>query len=206
LEREVAVKRAKAAVLLLGLVAMASAVLADTVAYNVPFGTPGNQTFTGALGMDFNVISPIVITQLGVFDDNTDGLQAPLQARLYQRDDSNPCNTKVLVTIDFTLDDPGTDGGFGDSSLYKPLPDPITLPAGFTGTIVASGYGPLELNGNLGVGGAGTWYTDDGGGLISFVGKGRFGDPAHPEQYPMSVDGGPPNRYAAGTFVYNAAP
>ena len=196
-------KRLKVVGLLLVLAAMASAVLAaDTIAYNVPGGTNGNQNFTGSLGMDFDVVSDIVVTHLGVFDDATDGLQAPLQARLYQRDDANPCNTKLLATIDFPLDDPGTD--MGDGSLYKQLPNPITLTAGTTACMVASGYGPLELNGNQGVGGAGTWYTDDGGGLINFVGKGRFGDAAHPEQYPMSVDGGPPNRYAAGTFVYHA--
>jgi len=197
------VKRLYATAMLLVLAVLASG--ADTIAYNVPLGTPGNQSFTGPLGLDFNVITDIVITQLGVFDDNSDGLQAPLQARLYQRDDSNPCNFTLMAKVDFTLDDPGTDGGFGDSSLYKPLANPITLPAGFTGSIVASGYGPLEKNGNTN-GGVPTWYTDDGGGLISFVGKGRFGDPAHPEQFPMTVDGGPFNRYAAGTFVYHAAP
>jgi hypothetical protein len=197
------VKRLKVVGLLLVLAAMASAVLAaDTIAYNVPAGTAGNQNFTGSLGMDFDIVSDIVVTHLGVFDDGTDGLQAPLQARLYQRDDANPCNTKLLATIDFPLDDQGTD--MGDGSLYKKLANPITLSAGFTCCIVASGYGPLEQNGNLGVVNAGTWDTDDGGGLINFVGKGRFGDPNHPEQYPMSVDGGPPNRYAAGTFVYHA--
>jgi len=195
------VKRLKVVALLLVLGAMANTVLtADTVAYNVPAGASGCQAFTGSLGLDFNVVSDIVVTQLGVFDDNTDGLQARLQARLYQRDDANPCNTKLLATIDFPLDDQGTD--MGDGSLYKPLLNPITLVAGTTACIVASGYGPFELNGNQGC--AGTWYTDDGGGLINFVGGGRFGDPAHPEQYPISVDGGPPNRYAAGTFVFHA--
>jgi hypothetical protein len=192
----------KVVALLLVLAAMASAVLADTIAYNVPAGTAGNQNFTGSLGMDFDVVSDIVITHLGVFDDGTDGLQAPLQARLYQRDDSDPCNTKLLATVDFPLADQGTD--MGDGSLYKKLANPITLSAGTTACIVASGYGPLELNGNQGVGGAGTWDTDDGGGLINFVGGGRFGDPAQPQQYPTSKDGGPPNRYAAGTFVYHA--
>ena len=195
-------KRLNATAMLLVLAAMASAVLADTIAYNVPAGTPGNQAFTGALGLDFNVNSDIVVTQLGVFDDNTDGLQAPLQARLYQRDDTNPCGFQLLASIDFTLDDQGT--SLGDSSLFKPLDTPLVLPAGFTGTIVASGYGPFEMNGNTN-GGAPSWYTDDGGGLISFVGKGRFGAANTPGAYPMTVDGGPVNRYAAGTFIYHDA-
>jgi hypothetical protein len=200
-EREVAVKSMKAAALLLILAAAASAVLADTVAYVVPAGTAGNQAYTGALGMDFNVNSPIIISQLGVFDDGSDGLQAPLEARLYQRDDTDPeCKSVLLATIDFTPDDQGTPM---DGSLFKPLPTPITLPAGFTGTIVASGYGPVEMNGNYGVGGHGTWTTDDGGGLISFVGGGRYGN--DPTMFPATPDGGPANRYAAGTFIFSAA-
>src|SRR5690348_18267497 len=99
----------KAAALLLVVAAAASAVLADTVAYVVPAGTTGNQNYGGALGMDFNVNSPIVVSQLGVFDDGSDGLQLPLEARLYQRDDSDPeCKSVLLATIDFTPDDPGT--------------------------------------------------------------------------------------------------
>jgi hypothetical protein len=70
---------------------------------------------------------------------------------------------------------------------------------------VASGYGNDEMNGNMGTGG-GDWTTDDGGGLISFVGGGRFGDANRPNDYPNNVDGGPVNRYAAGTFVFHAAP
>jgi hypothetical protein len=201
------VRSLKAVALLLVLTAMASAVLADTIAYVVPAGIPGNQNFTGSLGMDFDVNQDIVVTQLGVFHDTTisTDLQAPLEARLYSRDDTNVCNYSLLATIDFTLDDEGTPM---DSSFFKALDTPITLPAGFTGTIVASGYGGIEPNGNAGpspYNGTALWYTDDGGGLISFVGGGRYGDPNHPAQFPINVDGGPPNRYAAGTFVFNAA-
>ena len=78
-------------------------------------------------------------------------------------------------------------------------------PAGFTGTIVASGYGPLEFNGNTGVANPGSWTTDDGGGLISFVGRARYGPGNRPDWFPTTIDGGPPNRYAAGTFMFVAA-
>jgi hypothetical protein len=203
LEREVAVRSLRAAAILLILGGMASAVLADTIAYVVPAGTPGNQQFTGSLGLDFNVNSDIVITQLGVFHDSTflsPDIQAPLEARLYMRNDANPCIFTLLATLDFTPDNEGT---AMDSSFFKPLDTPIMLPAGFTGTIVASGYGGIEQNGNTN-GGNPVWYTDDGGGLISFVGGGRFGNPSDPTAYPKSIDGGPPNRYAAGTFIFNA--
>jgi hypothetical protein len=196
------VKSLKAAALLLVLAVAASAVLADTIAYVVPKGTSGNQNYTGALGMDFDVNKDIVVTQLGVFHGCAGfaDLKAPLKAQLYQRDDCDPTNNTVLATIDFPISDPGT---AMDSSLFKPLPTPITLKAGFTGTIVASGYGDPENNGNGYGNQTVTWTTDDGGGLITFVGGGRYGD--DPTMYPGVVDGGPVNRYAAGTFVFKAA-
>jgi len=192
----------KAAALLLAVAAMASAVLADTIAYVVPKGTSGNQNYTGALGMDFDVNSDIVVTQLGVFKGcaGFDDLHAPLQARLYQRDDIDPTNSILMATIDFPIADPGT---VMDSSLFKPLPTPITLPAGFTGTIVASGYGNAENNGNGYGNQTVSWTTDDGGGLISFIGGGRYGN--DPTAFPGTPDGGPVNRYAAGTFIFKAA-
>src|SRR5207237_473764 len=114
---------------------------------------------TGALGMDFDVNADITITQLGVFYNESgtcSGPNVPLQARLYQRDDvsDQQCAFTLLATLDFTIDDPGTSI---DASLFKPLPTPMTLPAGFTGTIVASGYGPLEFNGNQVVANPGSW-------------------------------------------------
>src|SRR5262249_26962429 len=156
----------------------------------VPVGTLGNQNnYTGPLGMDFDVLSDITITQLGVFYNESGtciGPQAPLQARLYQRDDlpDDQCPFKLLATLDFTIDDPGTPI---DASLFKPLPTPITLPAGFTGCIVASGYGALEPDGNLGVANHGFWSTDDGGGLIAFVGKARYGANNHPDWFPLTI-------------------
>src|SRR5436190_16112668 len=65
---------------------------APAIAYVVPnLPTPGNQSFGGSLGMDFDINAPITITQLGVFDDNGDGLSAftiitPLTVRLFNRD------------------------------------------------------------------------------------------------------------------------
>jgi hypothetical protein len=196
------VKSMRAAALLLVLAVMTSAVLADTIAYVVPKGTSGNQNYTGALGMDFNVNAPIVVTQLGVFHScaGFDDLHAPLQAQLYERDDCNPSNSTLMATINFTVDNPGT---AMDSSLFKPLDTPITLPAGFNGTIVASGYGDPENNGNGYGNQTVPWTTDDGGGLITFVGGGRYGN--DPTMFPATVDGGPVNRYAAGTFVFKAA-
>lgn len=75
----------------------------------------------------------------------------------------------------------------------------LTLSAGFQGSIVTNGYGTDEKNGNLDFGGS--WTTNDGGGLLEFVGDGRYGL----SSFPTNIDAGPANRYAAGTFQYEAA-
>ena len=39
------------------------------IAYFTPGNTPGNQAFGGSLGLDFDVQNPVIITRLGVFDN-----------------------------------------------------------------------------------------------------------------------------------------
>ncbi|MCI0379621.1 MAG: DUF11 domain-containing protein [Gemmataceae bacterium] len=181
--------------------------LAPAIGYVVPnLPTPGNQGFGGSLGMDFDVNTPITMTQMGVFDDNADGLSAftiitPLQVRLFNRD----TQVQVGPTVTFDALSPGT---LINSSRFKAIA-PILLPAGFHGTIEANGFSAFDQNGNTN--GAATtpgvlpfpWFTDSGGGLISFVGSGRFD--GTPGVFPTNVDGGPADRYAAGTFVFNAS-
>jgi hypothetical protein len=173
-----------------------------TTAYIVPGGTSGNQDWTGALGMDFEVNSPITINQLGVFDDDGDGLASSKSVRLYDR--NNTATPVVSVTI------PAAGGTLIDSSRFVAIP-PVFLPAGFEGSIVADGFDATDMNGNSGgadtvaqdPGAAFPWFTDDGGGLITFTGGARRN--VAPGGYPTDVDGGPVNRYAAGTFEFSAA-
>jgi hypothetical protein len=163
----------------------------STIAYQVPAGTVGQQAFNGPLGMDFDVHQSIVITDLGVFDSGSDGLAVPLTARLYNRD------TQAEITeLSFAAGQTGTLIG---GSRFLPLPSPVVLPAGFHATIVAEGYGPTEPDGNQGIQPI-TLTTDNGGGLIDFVGPSRFGNT--PGAFPTFVDSGPANRYAAGTFTF----
>jgi hypothetical protein len=165
--------------------------LPSTVAYAVPAGTVGQQAFGGPLGMDFNVAQSIAITELGVFDSGSDGLAVPLTARLYNRD----TQTQV-ASLSFGAGQTGTLIG---GSRFLPLATPVLLPAGFHGTIVAEGYGVGEENGNA-VAQPITWATNSDGGLISFVGTGRWG--TTPGAFPTNPDSGPANRYAAGTFEF----
>ncbi|MCP4788317.1 MAG: hypothetical protein GY878_32815, partial [Fuerstiella sp.] len=100
---------------------------------------------------------------------------------------------EVLASADFTGDDPGTlEGG----QRFKALADAVTLPAG-SYTIVGSGYGAGEPNINLGVAAAEGLSTNDAGGAITFVGGSRWGDAG---AFPANVDGGPAQRYGAGTL------
>jgi hypothetical protein len=98
--------------------------------------------------------------------------------------------------LEFTPEEPGDLVGGSRFKEYE-----IDLPAGFHGSIVASGYGDLELNGN-GFGNPTLNFSEvnDGGCAILFTGGGRFGGDA--VSLPGSPDGGPPNRYAAGTFEF----
>ena len=175
----------------------AALVSAQTTAYVVPSGTVGNQDLSSvpqSLGMDFDVNSPISITSLGVFDSGGDGLAGPLRAHIYNRD-----SQASLASLDFTPSQPGTLVG---GSRFKPLSNPLVLPAGFHGTVVVDYLtNQMELNGNWGHG-AGSWTTDSGGGLISFVGSART--TVSGIGYPGVADAGPANRYAAGTFLFTA--
>jgi hypothetical protein len=162
-----------------------------TIAYVVPEGTEGNQAAGVALGMDFDVLVDITILRLGVFDDKSNGLSTPISARVFDRD-----TMQEMALLQFAPDSPGVLIG---GSRFKELDQPLDLFEGFHGTMVASGYGSTERNGNLGLGPV-TFSTDDGGCAIAFVGNSRFGN--DPTLFPDTADGGPAQRYAAGTFEF----
>ncbi|MDH7501542.1 MAG: hypothetical protein QHJ82_02355 [Verrucomicrobiota bacterium] len=163
------------------------------VAYVVSPWIAAAGTYGGSLGMDFDVARPVRVTELGVYDDQADGLFLTLTAALYNRETG-----ELLASIVFTADDPGT---LRDSSRFKPLAQPIDLPAGFKGVIAAWGYGAEER-----------YFSNAqdlpdlkmfSGGSLLFVGSGRYGIAG---QFPETPDAGPPNRYAAGTFYFEPLP
>jgi hypothetical protein len=173
------------------------------IAYRVAGGTSGSQNYGGSLGMDFVVAQSVIVTQLGVFDDRADGLHATLTAQLWRRDErgtptsfGDDRGAGMLAELKFAPGDPGTlEGG----SRFKPLPQPLALTPG-SYTIVAYGYNDTERNGNVGTGnGVDALTTDGGGGAIRFVGLSRYGAAG---VFPATVDTGPEDRYAAGTFQF----
>lgn len=186
--------------------AAVAASTADTIhpspsyeAYIVPSGTLGAQTWTGDLGLAFDVNSnvPVEVTQLGAFDNGSQSYLrfGPLSVRLYDRNSSG----SPLASVTFSTANPGTQV---NGSTFMPLVSPLILPPGFQGMIVASGYNKNNKNGNT-TQQTQTWTTNTGGGLISFTGRGFYN--TIPGSYPKTGSGGPANRYAAGTFMFRAA-
>jgi len=171
----------------------ASAQLSAAIALTVPAGATFNQHHNGLLGMDFDVTGPdgIVVSRLGAFDSGQDGILGTINVGIVDR------ATGLVVGEVLTFS--GDAGDVVDGSRFLNLSTPITLANGFQGSITAQGYGQ-EGNGN---GQAST--IDDGGGLINFVGGARWGGDDAISLAPND-DGGPANRYFAGTFDYRAVP
>ena len=123
------------------------------IAYQNFLGSIGNQAFEGSLGMDLVVKDRIRITKLGVFDSEADGLRRTIRAELWLRDEAgsayrfdDDAGIERIADMTFTPDDPGV---LIESNRFKALPAPIVLNPGAY-TIVASGYGHDEPNGNEG--------------------------------------------------------
>ena len=168
------------------------------LAYRIEQGTLGNQNYTGALGMDFTVEEPIRILELGAFDSGANGLKRPITVAMWARNDqgtpdfADDSGDEILEEVQFLEEN---DGELRDAHRMIELDSDLILEAG-SYTIIASGYGVGEPNGNVGTPGMSVSDSD----AITFVGGSRFGDDT--VAWPTLIDGGPVNRYAAGTFSF----
>jgi hypothetical protein len=159
---------------------------------------PPLQGWTGPLGMDFDVNTAITITYMGVY--NAFALTKPELASTLEVAIFNISGTMVA----------GTDTTFKASTAYTQLSGdvydlfqsitPVTLGPGDY-SVVAVGFNGNQPNGNQG-------FTDGVGasegitnGSISYVGTARFDYSGGGLHLPLVIDGGPPNRYDAGTFA-----
>ncbi len=174
---------------------------ADFVAYVVPLGTAGNQSGGYTLGLDFQVASPITVTQLGVFDAGADGfsVDANLNVRLY---DITNINVPVLLaSAQFTHNNPGVLLANGGTSRFLAPANvfgSLNLLTGRNYSIVADGFTAADPNGNYNpsptivtspVIATGIRYD---GGIVPF---------------PVTVPGGfPPTTFIAGTFAFVPEP
>jgi len=184
----------------------ASGAGAPTIAYHVNAPSSGNYDWADPLGLDFNVTGPegIVVTRIGVFDSDQDGLNRPITFVLYDR----ATQAAVIGPTVFEAQAGTLVGG----NRFIDIPD-VRLPAGFEGTVVGENYGPgesyFDIGGPGGDTGAGRSMPNDGGGLITFIGLGRYGPDANGGtrgQFPTVIDVGPANRYSTGTFEFDVVP
>ena len=186
-------KRLRSAIAIVALATLAPAVAhAQTTAINLPAGTIGNQSWTGALGIDFDVTQAINVTSLGAFDSGTNGFATAKSVRLYDRTTGSVLASVLLPSGTGTL----LDGAYRFMSIPS-----LTLSVGFLGSIVADGFNQADLNFNTS--GAAFPGTVNTSGAFTFVGGSRYDNLAG--VYPTITDGGPSVRYGAGSFQYNVA-
>lgn len=210
-----------------GLSAVGRVCSADVISIQ-PNITTGSQTFDNLFGIDFNVNATAVnITQLGVFDNvgdgvlNTDSPTQPIVIQVWNRDTG-----VALATMNFGGGSPtGTNTTVGSGKVFfQTLPVPLTLtPGGHY--YVSEDFGGAEKFGNVGNAGYVAPTTNDGGGLITFVGKGRASNihstmfngndaasggtstaTAPPATTNGFLDSGPAARYTGPNFQFTTIP
>ncbi len=167
----------------------------------------GNQVFQGELGMDFrvNAANGIVITQLGAFDHQGNGIIGT------QPDGNGGFGIRVAIFNKATqaivpgLSTVITGGGdvYSGYYRYKNIPA-VTLPKGDY-IVIAKGYNAAELEGNSQVGGGPYPQGDNAGGAITYLNSGYYGaDNPSGFNYPTgSANTGTSSIYKAGTFNYS---
>jgi hypothetical protein len=205
--------RKSMAALAVAIAAFATSAAAEPIeafSATITTGTTGNgkgrQTLKDfSLGLDFAVdhSQGISILQLGVWDDNGNGLLSPHTISIY--DLSDPSSPLAQIN---TL--PGT-GVLLDGYRYFDLATPLTLDAGAEFSVVVY-YPPtnFDSNGNSGptppsLGEPTPIFHGevDGHVFVTSIGAGRYGSGL---AFPSTLDTGPSTRYHAGSFTYTPNP
>src|SRR5207244_3023772 len=104
---------------------------------------PGNQGGNVVqFGMDFNVLSPISVSSLGVFDSGQDGFLGTITVSIYNR-------LTQTVVPGLSLAISGLQGTLNVGDRLVLLSSPVILPAGFQGSIVTDGLGNPDASGSF---------------------------------------------------------
>ena len=162
--------------------------------------TAGNQAYVERLGSVFTTNGPIIVTHLGAFDDNLDGLKRVITVGIVRVSDGATVVPSTFLVGGNPITLPLT-----GSYRFKAI-SPITLPAGQY-CVVAVGYGATERNGNqTASGGVFTTFNGPAGFTADYSLYGGFGF-----GLPTNVYNTPPTSgqvFHAGNFKfqYGAAP
>jgi VCBS repeat-containing protein len=146
----------------------------------------GNQAFTGTLGLEFNTTQDIVISQLGAFDDGSDGFLTSKTVTLYNAD------TQAIIA-QATIP-AGTSSSLVNGYRYVTLGAPVTLGAGFHGIIAAIGFSASDQNYNSS--GLPSLLTLPSGNGVVFTSSSFYSTSG----FPTTLDPGQ-GRYGAGSFL-----
>ncbi|NNF01497.1 MAG: HYR domain-containing protein, partial [Bacteroidia bacterium] len=154
--------------------------------------TLGSQSYTGLLSNDFSVVDPngVLITQLGAFDHNLDGISDTIRVAIFD------LNTSSMVAGTDVKISGSLDALTGNHRMRNI--DPVLLPPG-NYTVVASGFGPIDKNGNFNTGSP---FADfEGGSSISLGANSRFSQTS----FGVPISSVSPSGYfLAGTFTFKS--
>lgn len=144
--------------------------------------TTGNQSVGVEVGQTFRVLSTIVISELGTFDDGGNGLSASITVRLWNATatttsgagDPVPAGNDIIATAGTLITSTVLDGTNGSGSPYVfEAITPVVLTPG-TYVISSSGYGVSELLGNSSLAGVEGTAVDGNGGTLIRYGANQF--------------------------------
>jgi hypothetical protein len=163
---------------------------------------PGNQNWPGNLGLDFMVNRPIVVTGLCAF--NSTGAVWDASTNITVGIFNLTTNSQVGSSATFNSGSPGALAG-SNHDRCKTLPAPIFLLSG-NYSVVAVGFNSIDQNANQTIATGGISAENTGGGLITFIGNGRF-DSNTTLDLPTSCGGCSiaTNEFEAGSFLFQPA-
>jgi hypothetical protein len=184
-----------------GFLALAGAVSAraDTTAYTDP-ASQGTQAFAGNLALNFNVLSPISVTELGVFNASGSGtITGTIQVVIF----NTVTNAEVTPVVTFSGNYTPTGLGY---DLFQAITPVVLGPGSYE--IDAVGFSGSDLNGNLNTGSSSGPILNGGAGLLAFTGASYDSSAGLDDPSTCSGCVGLPtqsSQFDAGTFSYGTA-
>jgi len=171
----------------------------SNIAYTDP-ANQGTQAWGGNLALDFNVISPITVTDLGVFNASGNGtIAGTIQVVIYNLG----TNTQVTPIVTFHGNYAPAGLGF---DVFQSIA-PVVLQPG-TYQVDAVGFSGVDLNGNLNTGSSSGPLLNGGGKLVF---NGAAWDYSTVLDEPLTCDTCQPlpaqdSQFDVGTLMFGATP
>lgn len=178
----------------------AASVSASTIPYTDP-ANQGTQAYGGNLALNFNVVAPITVTDLGVFNAAGNGvITGTISVVIY--DLTSHTQVTPVVTFHGTY----ATGGLG-FDVFQAI-SPVTLGVG-SYQVDAVGFSGTDLNGNINTGSSTGPLLDTGGGKLVFAGASYDGSAVLDGPTTCAGCQGLPaqtHQFDAGTFAFAAVP